>query len=459
MKRQRSSVDKGCYTCERRRIKCDRGSPSCLKCSRKGLICPGYGQRIRWAGGAAVRGRLAQSRDTRPLSPGLPVSTDWASQHSLTNKTLQRLVEYWDKQVAPLMVWVDSDSNPYRIYITPLAYGNSVIGLAMAAVSSQHSGSEGDAAFSEKARNEAVGMISAYVKDMTDHVMSGHELSNKLDDKSVECVLAAMLLLSCYEMANSGGAAADFHRRAARSLVNTFQTTGRGGSLLFNFLRNQLCVHDVLACTTSFDLSTMQDVILPDTKDDSVLFSSYLSYLHDVTLLSRQLSPSLGGCARMGLTLSHIRAQFEVARGETLMTAGRLALQPENRRRDFISVVNIHHYAALLYAIRVLDLGIQAQTREDLVDALFDQIAIMTAVDEWLHTLAWCFFIAGVETHGDKSRQAIISKLYGRICDKMRFHNFREALHFLEMFWAGTERDWQVLARSWEVAGHPVLLP
>lgn len=358
------------------------------------------------------------------------------------------------------MVWADSDDNPYRLYITPLAYTNPMIGLAMAAVSSQHaSGSKEDTAFSEKARNEAVGMISAYIKDITDHVMSGHELGSRLDDKSVESVLAAMLLLSCYEMAKTGAATADFHRRAARSLVNTFQTTGRCGSMLFHFLRNQLCVHDVLACTTSFDLSTMEDVILPDNKDRSILFSTYLTYLHDVTILSRQLSPSSDQWNRMGVSLDYISAKFEIARGETLMTAGRLTLDPDSRRRDFICVVNIHHYAALLYAIGCLQLDVHDQRRRELVDALFAQTAIMTAVDKWLHTLAWSFFIAGVEVYDDQSRQSLISDLYDRICKVMRFHNFRDASAFLETFWAGAERDWRILARNWEVAGHPVLLP
>lgn len=359
------------------------------------------------------------------------------------------------------MVWVDTDDNPYRLYITPLAYTNPVIGLAMTAVASQHaSGSNRETASSEKARNEAVGMISGYVRTITDHVTSGHELGSKLDDESAVAVLAAMLLLSNYEMAKTTGAAtSEFHRRAARSLVNTFGTTGRRGSALFKFLRNQLCVHDVFACTTSFDLSTMDDVVLPDDKDQAVLFSTYLTYLHDVTLLSRQVSPSSDRWDRMGMSLDDISARFEIARGETLMTAGRLALRPDSRRRDFICVVNIHHYAALLYAIRCLQLDVPDQRTRGLVDALFAQTALMTAVEEWLHTLAWPFFIAGVEVHGDQGRQRLVSDLYKRICKLMRFHTFLDVSNFLEMFWAGTERDWRIQARDWEVAGHPVLLP
>ncbi|UPK93720.1 hypothetical protein LCI18_004655 [Fusarium solani-melongenae] len=456
----------GCYKCERRRILCDRALPSCLKCTKKGLVCPGYGQRLRWAGGAAIRGRLAQAEETIADDAGsLSTMTGneiWASAssfHSISKKTLHKLINHWDKQIARLMVWVDSDENPYRRYVTPMAYRHPVVGLAMTAVSSQHASIPlEDDSFSEKARNEAIGMISAYVKNITTHVMSGRELGNQLDERAVEWVLAAMLLLSCYEMADSGSAAADFHRRAARSLVNTFETTGRSESLLLNFLRNQLSVHDIFACTTSFDLSSMQQVILPRAADDSILFSTYLRYLHDVTLLSRQFEPSTARLARLGLTFSHLRTQFEVARGETLMTAGRLALQPAFRRRDFICVVNIHYYAAILYSARCLEIRIEEQ-RKELIDGLFDQIAAMGAIDEWLHCLPWSLFIAGVESHDDGARQGIISDLYSRICRIMRFKNFWDVAQFLQVFWAADERDWRDLAQKWELSGQPVLLP
>lgn len=411
-----------------------------------------------------MRGRLSQRGNATATDRELPsqpsFDDEWmraSSFHSLSKKTLRKLVDYWDKHIAGLMVWVDSEANPYRLYVIPLAYSNPVIGLAMAAVSSQHASTlASDIDFPEKARNEAVEMISIYVKDITSHVMSGHELGQKLDENSVVWVLAAMLLLSCYEMAHSGAAAADYHRRAARSLVNTFETTGRTEGVLLNFLRNQLSLHDVFACTTSFDLSTMQGVILPDTEDTSVLFSTYLGYLHDVTLLSRMSPQPSTQCPRMGLTFSHIQAQFEVARGETLMTAGRLSLQPSSRRRDFIRLVAIHHYAALLYAARCLELDTHGQENH-LVDALFDKVAAMEAINEWVHSIAWPLFIAGVESHGEESRQALVTDMYGRISKKMGFQNFCDALRFLQEFWEGGDQDWRVMARRWEVAGRPVL--
>ncbi|KAL2800987.1 hypothetical protein BJX66DRAFT_290652 [Aspergillus keveii] len=50
---------KSCWTCKSRRRKCDRGHPTCLSCSQRGIVCEGYGVRLRWGSGVASRGVFA----------------------------------------------------------------------------------------------------------------------------------------------------------------------------------------------------------------------------------------------------------------------------------------------------------------------------------------------------------------------------------------------------------------
>jgi hypothetical protein len=42
----------GCKECSRRRIKCDKGTPECTKCLKKGIQCTGVGRQIRFVEGA-----------------------------------------------------------------------------------------------------------------------------------------------------------------------------------------------------------------------------------------------------------------------------------------------------------------------------------------------------------------------------------------------------------------------
>ncbi len=48
-----------CHNCRRRRLKCDRSLPQCLKCIKRGQECLGYQRLFRWEQGVASRGKMA----------------------------------------------------------------------------------------------------------------------------------------------------------------------------------------------------------------------------------------------------------------------------------------------------------------------------------------------------------------------------------------------------------------
>ena len=52
-------MPKGCYTCRRRRVKCDNNLPFCQKCQNAGIECLGYQKPLVWVkGGVASRGKM-----------------------------------------------------------------------------------------------------------------------------------------------------------------------------------------------------------------------------------------------------------------------------------------------------------------------------------------------------------------------------------------------------------------
>ncbi|KAH7239777.1 hypothetical protein B0J15DRAFT_141653 [Fusarium solani] len=444
---------KGCSMCSKRRIRCDNSRPTCTKCLRKGLDCPGYEPKLRWVGGPAVRGRLkgfqpqASSADIQP-------SID-TSFHSFLGYPLQELVDYYDKQLCKIMVWVDSADNIYRRYVLPLAQTNLTVRLSVAAVSAQHAAaSRGACLMSEDARNQAISVISRHITDVTNHLANGHEIDKQLSLDDAEWMLACMLVLSCYEMAHSGASAAEIHRSAARSLVNTLPTAQCRKSMLFMSLRNMLSTYEVFASTTCFDLENVQDAILPISEagtvllDESILFAEYLGLLHQATVLARQPH-------RVQAPGRDWRTDFEMARGTTLMIGGRLSITAQ-QRRDLIRLVDIHHNAALLYVSRCLGYGTTYETMSAFSD-LKRQLLAFEDIADWTHNLAWLVFIAGVECHGDAQDQKIVSDLYETIVRVTRLKSYREVLCFLQDFWSGSEPDWQVLAREWELLGKRVL--
>ncbi|CAG9947449.1 unnamed protein product [Clonostachys rosea f. rosea IK726] len=175
-----------CRTCRRRRIRCDRQRPSCLKCVSRDLSCPGYGRRIQWVNGVASRGRLKghptpnpDHQDDAPesehvdsaaiASPGDGQVTDQHIQDVETGAVVlfqpRRIPElredtavfldYYDKSIAGLMVWFDSDDNAYRSCALPLARRQPGLFLAIAAVSAFH-GSSASPSFPDQARDRCL---------------------------------------------------------------------------------------------------------------------------------------------------------------------------------------------------------------------------------------------------------------------------------------------------------------
>lgn len=56
----------GCWTCKRRRRKCDEGRPNCQTCFSIGLVCEGYATRLKWGSGVASRGPLTGAHSPVP---------------------------------------------------------------------------------------------------------------------------------------------------------------------------------------------------------------------------------------------------------------------------------------------------------------------------------------------------------------------------------------------------------
>lgn len=179
---------KDCRVCNRRRIKCDRTTPSCKKCDSRNLACPGYGLKLNWDWGLASRGKLAGKRlpsvsstvaeKPKELISGSILSTESAPcsgessifrvqggesnatatsivsyQHSrhvdinpllclpsslLQDNISRRLFHHYEQFIAASMVWVDSDTNPWRTVMIPMALQSPSLLISILALAAEH---------------------------------------------------------------------------------------------------------------------------------------------------------------------------------------------------------------------------------------------------------------------------------------------------------------------------------
>ncbi|KAK2777483.1 hypothetical protein CKAH01_12031 [Colletotrichum kahawae] len=468
--------DKGCATCERRRIRCDLQKPTCHKCFKKGLECPGYTRPLRRINGVAarghLRGRAVPTRASPPGSPQMPAASESppqvaelvtsvpsiqelvpasglaifdlvASSSTESFATGARFMEYYRRNLAGLMVWLDSGENDYRKQVVPLAEHQPAIGFAILAFVAQHGAmscsSKAIAAIAEDARDRCLQLIRLRAQQMTDKLMEGMTNYDRC----------------CPEVA-------DEHRKAARTIVNLFNSSSAiEERQLFSFLRNQLAIDDVTTASTSFDRSLINNAIKPVPGSDSLLFSRYLTFLHRVTLASVEVveNGSSSEFPQNSLTTKMIRSEFEQARGSTLMAAGRLGLNGSKMTRDFIRLVEVYHNAGLVYSFQCLEcVHEDGSERTTACNNLFDQLTGFEDQTAFVQNLAWPTFIAGTACHGNKGRQRTILALFTSVHQATRFNHYRDAVSFLGEFWAGSDADWRPLARAREASGKRILV-
>lgn len=386
-------------------------------------------------------------------------------QITLAN-SLPQFIEYYDKNLAGLMVWVDSAENDYRRRVLPRVMNTPGLRLAVAAFASHHGSSRFQHAmelFPEAARDACLGMIHNRVQDMTSRLSDGAELDSQADIADAEWMLACILMIACYEMSNSQASAAEGHRLAARTLVNVFGSKNGYNNGLFAFLRNQLAIYDILVSTTSFILDDIRNTIMPTPGAKNVLFADYLTYLHQVTLTSRQLLPAPvetdALLHNVDFAPETVRSKFTQARGATLIAAGKLGIERASIRRDFVRLVDVYHYAAVLYSYRCL--GYATPDNPDwqaTVDKLFEQLVRFDNPSICIQNLPWPVFVAGTECWGHEERQQTVRELLGTILSATSFRHYEGVLGFLDGFWSGSQPDWRPLAQELQMKGFRILV-
>ncbi|KKP06727.1 hypothetical protein THAR02_01216 [Trichoderma harzianum] len=462
---ERGTTD--CKSCARRRIRCDRARPSCLKCMKRSIECPGYGLNLRWANAVAVRGRFKGMKYPKDLSQANVPAKEWSKPWAEIAVTIakivpgapnareiEHLVTYYSEKVAGNMIWVDSPQNPYRRLVVPKAKSSPIMLLAILAVSAEHMAATEPLlrTFVPKACDVVVSSIAHELSKVTEFLGS-KEPRDVLDLETVEWILASMLILSNYECIGDSSAAWCSHRLGARLLINGYSDSRAETSELFRFLRAQFGIHDVLASTTTSLYLGTDDVVLPKAGDPEALLSEYMRLIHQQTVCIMNKAPQNIPCP------ATLRMDFEKARGFTLMKAATpVVLDGEFTRLTFINLVDVHHLAGLLYAYRCVykftsqDAEIAYTTLQ-----LFEKLQSCATNDALIQHLTWPAFIAGTECNNCEKRQRLISNWYSNIINKTGFRNYRIVVSFLEELWKHRSENWLEMAKVWERDGKPLL--
>lgn len=417
------------------------------------------------------------SMEYTPPLPDFDFSYDLNSQLPtiLQNNSVRELIAHYDQTLAAMMVWIDTPSNPWRKIMIPLAMQSPTLLLALLAVSANHLSAQNSGnypAYSSAAtryRDSSLALITNRLKIETQTLGyqspdPTYQIRDKMDS---DATLAAIIMLTNFEMIGSQTNAWRTHLDAARTMIKL-----RGGATQIaseddqtsSFLLSQFFVIDVLASTTTFSNDDAKDFEMPintPTSGREELFEDFLKVMHQITRWERQLSnpertpPSIP-------PPEAIQTRFESARQRTARASTAFAsVLTVEQKDDFNHLINVYHHSGLLYAWRSLynfpsTNPLITTSKQELYRSLHsikDQKRF--AVD-----LVYPLFILGTESVGDVNTQQYVQWRMKEAMAVTGFSNCLAALAFLDAYWseAGVEESWVSFARKYGDQGHQFLL-
>ncbi|KAH8803337.1 fungal-specific transcription factor domain-containing protein, partial [Xylogone sp. PMI_703] len=477
-----------CRTCNRRRIKCDRATPSCRKCISRKLTCPGYGIILNWEWGVASRGKFA--RKSAPLlhpadtsyiqvdeNRTSPISSPAHGEHEgntinppssnqpgplyfqinsvpdsvsaiLQDSISCRLFHHYGQTIAASMAWIDGPDNAWRTIIMPLALQSPALLISVLAFAAEHLSAllpenaalRGTLAHRVgKYRDLALILVTSIMRSVT--AMSESETMAmtgvKYDSHLVNSVLASMLVLCNMETVRPGSRLWRVHLDAARTVVGLRTNIPADKDKTFDFLVEQFFVADAFACTTSFVQTEDQDIMRDNS---SSVFIEFLKLLRHVTLLERRATSQRPPKLDAEVSSSILCNMFERARDRTVMLSSNGPFATPVEREQFLSIINSFHHAGLLYSYRCLSyLGVEEEISKSRRELFRSLDFIQADHPAFAQNIIWPLFIAGTEALGIDGTQALVERKLQQAMRRTGFSGCEEALIFLRAFWTAKE--------------------
>lgn len=490
------SIYPDCPTCQKRRIKCDRGVPGCAKCAKRNLECPGYGLQLKWGQGVASRGRLqgqmipvqegtnhaasslvlsAGAGDAVPSSTASAPAVDFLRIQPTSPATLlgspstelslsgprpphaSRLLAWFKERVAQRLAWIDGPQNPWRQIILPLAEASetvlsSVLALAAHDLASQYP--THDPWFvkfqdiSNTYQNKALSLLAQELGTLT-----AHASSSAVTTSHPSMTLASVIILCNNELLKAQSAGWKIHLLAARELIlaNTSHSPLHQQLLrIHEFLLQEFYATSVWTHLTATDMNVINNLTSAPTSTEDAAITDFIRIIHEITQLERQ---QRSGTPLPPPQIHAIINEIESARIKSLSLSQKVNFWTEADRTDFEFVVWMFYHANLIYSAQAFP-----SLRDNVINVSHARDQILNHVRHlsetrngmWAQDLVWPLFIAGTELRGERGGQKFVESAFRDVMRLSRMLDRERVLSFLEIWWnTGDEMgSWIILARE-----------
>ncbi|PYH96457.1 hypothetical protein BO71DRAFT_176748 [Aspergillus ellipticus CBS 707.79] len=256
-----------CYTCRRRRIRCDQSQSPCAKCTASGLECS-VSRPLRWVNGVAMRGKMrgtsfeTPSDDStqpvgaqqdsgwpkdspRALIQSAPIPVGQVDTHNVLmcrprsvpsalgdfaasnlDTASRYYLDYYNDRICKLFIVYDSEKNPFRTLIS-LALLDQTLLNSILALAARHRVNK-DRSFYDLILTPSSEGTTAHYDALRFKYQAIQGISHALNDATMcqkNTTVASTFLLVFLDLLESGSDRWNFHLEGAKRLIETSQSS------------------------------------------------------------------------------------------------------------------------------------------------------------------------------------------------------------------------------------------
>ncbi|KAJ8107776.1 hypothetical protein OPT61_g8630 [Boeremia exigua] len=507
----RPIASRDCALCTKRRIRCDRTAPSCLKCASRNLVCPGFDLvRLRWGQGVASRGRLAGSQ--LPVQTSAPKASlqrprtqqfrgrDAQADHmqavtstslmddrqnsrkqvsgalisanqdlDLVNQSsrvmlLGKLLNHFTIEVVPRLTWIKLPGNLWLNALPNFAQNSKCLYLSLCCLASAHLSATRGSAISERSpfdqlhkqlQERSLRSVNDQIAKIMGIVPGGFSVQ-RLRAWLIE-TLASMVALCYSEVFMVIPTRWNMHLRGCQTVVDHF-----------NLHRTQECEQSVetFLIKEVADLEALNDFSAHGPISSSIIttdafltrsntFWGFTGLIREITFAerTRQHPPQDRHTSAVDMSIWHYRAN-DCFRG--IMSNISDIFSSHEDMSCFKDIVRTHCYATVIYSYQALAPAAMsgAATTSEALIAVLQGICTTDSrtMKAFWHNLYFPLLIAGTLCSADEGLQRTIEQFFLTALSISGAWCNNTSLQFLREYWrrptADASMTWIQYARS-----------
>ncbi|KAK8051496.1 fungal-specific transcription factor domain-containing protein [Apiospora rasikravindrae] len=412
-----------CWTCRQRRVVCDTRLPHCVKCTKSGRECLGYGEKkpVIWVTGMASRGKMA-GRTT--FAPSAPASTASVGPANLSNTMMVK---------RPFECVIYDSENPFKRFITLIPQNEALRHVIIALSASHRRNSNGAITLSSK-KHEI--MMDGLVHEQK--AIKGLREAIAKNDQHEAIVALVLLFIWNDALQQEGRQSWRYHLRAMRALINSRRNTPGWNSFFGSYFEETYAILSIFGATLSKQYKS-------DVCD--VFSGSELP-----AVLQRAEGSSWTGCpAELLQVLCDVNRGVET---ESLLLIDKFSCsQWAAKHHESASVIMRTHLAEAyrgaisVYALRVLGRDVVRENVSFVVGQAISHLRQIPADDTHFKGILWPAFILGAEST-DLVHRAVILEIFQNLSRLLQTWAVNQATIILQEIWSNAD-DPSINPQSW----------